>query len=313
MKSRPAAERDDEIQRLRAKGEITMNKSYSWSGAIGWRRRAHGPAVKTLISSCNASLGNRLCVHAGCLRVARELGRKLRIHWPVYAGRHSALNSLVRLTSGVEEFTDELDLHNGPLCYDECASGSRNDFMAIRRNDKSDTVIVTGYAFPFLEGERSGYWEGASHIFERISECLKAFQPVEAIRDAAMAFPLPKGTVGVHWRTGRGLPSEDNARFQMSRREDFIRLMRQSGAKQFYVAADILEVAGQFPGEILPRLQLSAINMCGLDHARDALVENLILSRCDAVIGTNGSYFSVLAALWRNVPLIVAKSGAQFP
>lgn len=275
--------------------------------------RADGPVVKTLVSSCDASLGNRLCVHAGCLRVARELGRKLLIHWPLLGDPPSALGSLVRLTSGVEEFAGEIDLANGSPCYDECARGGRNDFMAIRRNDESDTVIVTGYAFPFLEGERSGYWEGASHIFERISECLKAFKPVEAIRDAAMRFPLPKGTVGVHWRTGRGLPSEDNARFQVSRREDFIRLMRQSGAKQFYVAADIPEVAGQFPGEILPRLQLSGINMCGLDHARDALVENLILSRCDVIIGTNGSYFSVLAALWRNVPLIVAKSGAQFP
>jgi len=39
LKSRPADERDDEIQRLRAKvGEITMNNELLLERAIGWRR-----------------------------------------------------------------------------------------------------------------------------------------------------------------------------------------------------------------------------------------------------------------------------------
>ena len=261
--------------------------------------------MSTLISSCDAGLGNRLCVHAGSLRIARQLGRRLLVHWPLEPDEEWPLRRLFRL-QGIDEYQGALDA----VDYDECAEGTR--FMAIPPDDAAGTIRLRGYAFPFLEGERPGYWDEASHVFPELSDCLRSFQPVRSIWDAAAAHPLPPGTVGVHWRTGRGLPPADRARFGVSQQMQLVRLMRESGAKYFYVAADVAEVSDWLPGQVVPRFHPSGLSNRSFDHIRDALIENLILSRCDAIIGTNGSYYSVLAALWRNVPLVIARESVGF-
>jgi len=113
--------------------------------------------------------------------------------------------------------------------------------------------------------------------------------------------------VGVHVR--REYRVKWDSRFEVSKYSYYDRLIKIALEREavVFVATDSEEVIRRFTAEFgnkiryYPKTDYYRMDLVGMEQA---LIELLILSWCDMILGCNGSHFSLLPALWGNKPFI---------
>jgi hypothetical protein len=157
------------------------------------------------------------------------------------------------------------------------------------KHTKTVTYLKAGSRFHTTTDVKFAYW-------------LKSLKPVAAITAAVAALDL-SGVVGVHLRR-----TDNTVAIQSSPNSAFITAMQAHPAgTRFFVASDseadraALEAA--FPGRILTVAKNLTRN--SKEGLQDALKDFVALSKCSEILGSKGSSFSEMAALYGGVALTV--------
>ncbi len=144
---------------------------------------------------------------------------------------------------------------------------------------------------------------------EKISCYLRRLQPIVSTRNKL--FDMPSQTIGVHIRR-----TDNYQAINVSTLEKFIYEMRKSlrenTATQFFLATDDPDVESHLK-QIFPN-KIIAYPKSGYDRNRkvaiqDALIDLLLLSRCEKILGSSYSSFSEYASLYNQIELNVVGSG----
>jgi hypothetical protein len=122
---------------------------------------------------------------------------------------------------------------------------------------------------------------------------------------AKKLFPLSPHTIGVHVRR-----TDNNVAIEKSRLEDFLELMKacllERPDASFFLATDDPQVESTlkaaFPGKIATHPK-SAYSRAQTTAIQDALVDLLMLSRCQKILGSFYSSFSEYASLFHRIEL----------
>ena len=243
--------------------------------------------IPPIVVEANKGLGNRLKALVSGMCAADEVGKEVRVIWSVTADCGAKFADLFDTsTAPLPVWTH---IHNElSVGYTQHACDTQAQWDAVK-DTKTVTYLKAGSRFHTTTDVKFAYW-------------LKSLKPVAAITAAVVALDL-SGVVGVHLRR-----TDNTVAIQSSPNSAFITAMqaRPAGTK-FFVASDsasdraALEAA--FPGRILTLAKnLTRGTRGGL---QDALKDFVALSKCSEILGSKGSSFSEMAALYGGAALTV--------
>jgi hypothetical protein len=261
-----------------------------------------------LFGTCSSGLSNRLLTLAGSLRLARLFNRQYSLYWPVnelLACPFEALfeNQFPRVTTGDLHrilFTNNtVKVYNawhdpdGPLYHQVAADGDPG----------IDLLILKCWSHPLRKNDRDD-----DALRAELRTHLTALIPISAIRVQVESFPLPGNCYGVHIRRG-----DSPEVFARSEDRHFISLMsamleKDPGAR-FFLATDAANVEREFRARFGDRVITFEKTGGGRATERgmqESLIDLLLLSKTQTIIGNVGSSFSRTAALWGDKPIILA-------
>lgn len=144
---------------------------------------------------------------------------------------------------------------------------------------------------------------------EKASSYLNRFKPVDFVSEKL--FDLPSPTIGVHIRCG-----DNKKSVQTSSLDRFVKKMKQCLNMQpqnlFFLATDEPAVEIKLK-EIFPE-KIITFTKSSFDRKKkiciqEALVDLLMLSRCDRILGSFWSTFSEYASMFRGIELYIVGVG----
>ena len=237
-----------------------------------------------VVVEADKGLGNRLKALVSGICGADELGREVRVIWSVKDDCGAKFSDLFQVNLPVwVHVHDQLSVG-----YVQHACDKQDQWDDVK-DGKAVVYLKSGSRFHTTNEVKFNYW-------------LQSLKPVVSIGAAVAALNLT-GAVGVHLRR------TDNAvAIAASPNSAFITAMQAMPAgTKFFVASDseadrqALEAA--FPGRILTIAKdLTRNTASGL---QDALKDFVALSKCTSILGSKGSSFSEMAAIYGGVPLTV--------
>jgi hypothetical protein len=246
-------------------------------------------AAPIILEVC-AGMGNRLRSLVSGLCAAEELGRPLKIIWPYEPSCGVSFAQLFDLAATKLPSWVSVDASVSVAAKQQmCLTTADWD----KQKTNSGIIYIKSYGqFYTSNPSRFLYWLQSLQAYPIIIEGL----------DAIFASAKNK-VVGVHIRRG-----DHTKAIALSPTKDFIQVMRMYPATTFFfVASDsdaerkTLERA--FPGRILTAAKnLSRDNPVGMV---DSLRDFIGLARCSEILGSDGSSFSEIAALYGGCPLKV--------
>lgn len=149
----------------------------------------------------------------------------------------------------------------------------------------------------------------AERYVDRVSMYLNKLEPIDLVLQRL--FKLPPATVGVHIRRTDNTPAVER-----SRDDDFIRAMKAhlSGRPEthFYCATDDLEVEKHLVeifGDRIISFPKTSYDRNTREAIQEALVDLLMLSSTESILGSWWSSFSEYASLFNRIPLDIAGHG----
>lgn len=263
---------------------------------------------RLLFGACTSGLGDRLLSLAGCQRVAERTNRQLILYWQV-SDRCGC--PFERLFDNVISQVTEADLHR--LLFTNYTVKVYNAWLdrpglvynkvAADGDPSTDIVVIKSWNYPVLENDRDG-----GQLHAELRTYLTRLRPVPEIQRTADGFDLPDQAIGVHIRRGDAIE-----RFGVSREEHFAVLMKAVLAwdpgRRFFLATDDNAVERRFVDQFGDRIVAFPKRGGGRSEERgmaESLVDLLLLSRTQSILGNQHSAFSRLAAIWGNRRLVLA-------
>jgi hypothetical protein len=180
----------------------------------------------------------------------------------------------------------------------------------VLRDDKDNVIWVKSWYRSSFHDE---VW---SDFSPRYLKAVQSLRPHQHWIDAANRMVLPNPTYGCHIRVG-DIYSHNQQMYatnlyKESSTEAFIRdmkaILQMEPDAHFFVATEFPAVMEQVtkefePGRIIPWPEKRWIHRSHDDGLTQGLVEMLILGRCQAILGSEYSQYSELAAEWGNIPI----------
>lgn len=260
-----------------------------------------------------AGLGNRLLAMASAYEVCRSLNRELVIVWKREAGCNAKASDLFSF--------------DGIKVIEISENGYRKDFFGtIKGNRIKKKYRNKGTVFfpcekideykqqeRFEELKKRIAAEPACYIksYTNMCELTKAsfafLKPAAAIEKKGQAVfeALSEKTVGVHIRRTDHADAIKNSPLEL-----FYERMEHEIAENdanFYITTDDLEVEkelrAKFPAERLVFYEGKLIDRDSKAGIEDALIDMLALSRCNRILGSYKSTFSLIPSIMGGIPL----------
>ena len=266
------------------------------------------PSPRLLFGACSSGLGDRLLSLAGCQRIAELTKREFALYWRV-SDRCGC--PFERLFDTVIPQVTEADLHrllftnNAVKVYNAWLDrpGPVYNRVAADGDPSTEIVVIKSWNYPALDNDCDG-----SNLHAELRTHLLRLRPVPEIQQMIDGFDLPDQAIGVHVRRGDAVE-----RFGVSREEHFAALMNAVLAREplrrFFLATDVSAVEQRFVDQFGDRIV--TFPKCGGGRTAErgmveSLVDLLLLSRTQSILGNQHSAFSRLAALWGNRRLVLA-------
>ena len=244
--------------------------------------------IPPIVVEANKGLGNRLKALVSGMCAADEVGKEVRVIWSVRADCGAKFADLFdTVTAPLPVWTH---IHNElSVGYTQHACDTQAQWNAVK-STKTVTYLKSGSRFHTTADAKFAYW-------------LKSLKPVAAITTAVATLGDLSATVGVHLRR-----TDNTVAIQSSPNSAFIATMqaRPAGTKFFVAsdsAADRAALEAAFPGRIVTVAKNLTRN--SKEGLQDALKDFVALSKCSEVLGSKGSSFSEMAALYGGVALTV--------
>ena len=231
-------------------------------------------------------LGSRLKALVSGMCAADEVGKEVHVIWSVTADCGAKFADLFDIVAAPLPVWTHV--HNElSVGYTQHACDTQAQWDAVKHT-KAVTYLKSGSRFHTTADVKFAYW-------------LKSLKPVAAIT-TAVALDLT-GIVGVHLRRTDNMVS-----ITSSPNSAFITAMQARPAEtRFFVASDSAEdraaLEAAFPGRILTVAKNLTRN--SKEGLQDALKDFVALSKCSEILGSKGSAFSEMAALYGGVALTV--------
>jgi hypothetical protein len=253
---------------------------------------------QVLIASCTSGLANRLLMISGAERLARLTQRKLLVYWPENDQLGCSFDALFKNTFSMLRDSDmhqllrsdrPMKVYNARKCapfYQEFSSDG---------DPSAEIVLVKGWTAPKFAHET------LAEITDELCANLKQLLPQDELLATVSSVVLPKQCVGVHVRHGETWKYVE--RSVQSMREHFETILRALTVAcpnaAFVLATTQPAIEENFRALFGDRIILSPKSSRERDGAgiREALIDLLLLSRTQAVLGTFGSTFSQVAAM----------------
>jgi len=221
-----------------------------------------------------AGLANRLRATASGLCAADEMGKNIIISWP----REHAFGATWK-----DLFEPEPWITTTPMAYVRmCLSPADWE-----KEKQATPILIKSYGefYP-----RSPRW--LAH--------LRSFKPKAAYLKRVKELFGGVQPVGVHIRRTDNMRSILN-----SPTRAFFQAMDAMPERTFFVATDDPKeyeaMVARYPGRIIQRAP--ALRRDTLEGIQDAFLDFLALSRCTEILGSSGSSFSEIAAIYGDVPI----------
>lgn len=246
---------------------------------------------------CMAGLGNRLQAHIAALAYAKRSGRSLIVKWVRNNHFGATFEDLFK-----PSYPMSVNFYNYRIFKtSDLGNSVINNYL---RTDK-DLVVFDSLFAPFDIGE-------LIHTMPDFREEVKSYlHPVNEIEDRInkIAINFPRPIVGVHIRRGDWCQIKDRRPVPL---EEYVNVLRHTFKKwgserTCFVASD----AFQDELEPLFREFNCTINnnshdpRGSLSEAKEALIDLILLSKCDLIVRTPGSSFCNVAAFLGKVPSIL--------
>jgi hypothetical protein len=244
------------------------------------------------------------------MRLAQLMGRRLVLHWPLDWELNCTFGELFE--NEFEPFDarhayELLHTQNAVTVYQTSGRGRRRPhYRNVVKNDDAHVIVVKGWGAPGLRWETGGKARLARPF-------LKSLVPVAALRERIGAGPDLTGAVGVHMRRAN-IP----APFGRSRTEDFVailgRILRRAPGTSFHLATDDAATEERLRAEFGDRLHTLQKTVYGPEARRgpegmrESVVDLYRLARTRAVLGTDHSTYSAVAALLGSGRLLIANA-----
>ena len=284
--------------------------------------------IESILVEPVGGLCNRLRVVISSIILAESMGRQVALIWTPDTSCYCEFYDLFRKTPLIQvvpwwrrKLARAVQRRLGtaiprltlPLSWQQNGAGLLVSQERLGRlNYKIDVSDCKEYPFIFFEKCFSDFMP--AHISpeeyaDRVSHYLNHLEPIGTVVEKV--FELPSVTVGVHIRRG------DNKKASETSKEDrFIERMREHlgnrPGSRFFLATDDPSVEGRmkdiFRGKIIS-FSKSSYDRKDRMGIQEALVELLLLSKTDEIIGSYWSSFSECAALFRRIKLYVAGVG----
>lgn len=188
--------------------------------------------------------------------------------------------------------------HGRTLTIDNGALAERNFLIEAEEVSDYETVIFKSCFSDFAPSSAT-----PDHYANQASSFLRSIIPSKMVSD--QLFDLPSPTIGIHIRRGDNLKSS-----QKSTTEEFVAkiddCIADNSAASFLLATDDPDVEQelciQYPNKILtfPKTSYDRSRKAAI---QEALVDLLMLSKCDRILGSFWSSFSETASLFNLVTL----------
>lgn len=272
-----------------------------------------------IIEPC-AGLGNRLLALSSAYAVAKQLNRELVVLWKREVGCNIKAAELFELPVSVIEVSEN-GMKKEPVAQikgDMEKKKWRKKASRFLECDDVERIKQEGGYEALLEiikAEPVIYMKSFGPICELNASSFRFLKPSALIeqKGAALFGQLDAETVGVHVRRTDHTDAIANSPLQL-----FIEAMKEeivSGrAKSFFVATDDKTVRDELK-EQLPDVRLifnesGIIDRDSKEGLEDALIEMLALSRCNKILGSYNSTFSLIPSYIGDIPLqVVQRNG----
>jgi hypothetical protein len=240
--------------------------------------------IPPIVVEAYGGLGNRLKALVSAMCAGSDLGKDARVIWKVTGDCGAKFSDLFEAVVVPRVFVhDELSV--GYVQHD-CDTQTQWDDVS---GTKTVTYLKSGARFhTTADAEFAGF--------------LKGLKPQNAIAADVAALGDLSAVVGVHIRS-----KENAVSVASSPQAAFVTAMTAlPSTTKFFVAADSddvrLPLEAAFPGRIVTVAKDLTRSKDGLE---DALKDFLALSQCSQVLGSKGSSFSEMAALYGGKTLTV--------
>jgi hypothetical protein len=259
-----------------------------------------------------SGLCNRLRVFVSALIVAECMGRRTRLLWRPSADCNCRFLDLFQPSSLFEvvpmwrtQVADWLRMSpfgnpvvRRALIISQNGLCERKYTMDLSSLEGSPVIFFQQCYSDFIPNHFS-----SEQYAEKVRFYLNKLVPTKQI--ASNLFPLPSPIIGVHIRR-----TDHQIAKETSRLEDFVTHMRECLQEQpdisFFLATDDPEtestLKAAFPKKIIT-FSKSGYRRSERATIREALVDLLLLSKCDKILGSYYSSFSDYASMFRRVEL----------
>ena len=239
--------------------------------------------IPPIVVEAYGGLGNRLKVLVSAMCAGADLGKDARVIWKDSDECGAKFSDLFEAVTVPRVFVHD-NLSVGYVQH-ECDTKKQWDDLS---GTKTVTYLKSGARFhTTADTEFVGF--------------LKGLKPQSAIAAEVAALGDLSAVVGVHIRS-----KENTVSVASSPQAAFVTAMTALPSAKFFVAADSDDVRtsleAAFPGRIVTLAKDLKRSKTGL---QDALKDFLALSHCSQVLGSKGSSFSEMAALYGGKTLTV--------
>lgn len=261
-----------------------------------------------MVLACSGTgLCNRLNNYAGSARVAAELGRPIKLWWPLNWHLGVPWGDLFKPTvelASREDLEFVFNPASSAKIYNAKEKPGVAHSLALRPVDQHSVIVIKSWQVPRFEDEPM------MRSRELAWPYLAAIRPTDEIQARIDSVHLAP-SIGVHIR--RSIPGDKFYKFDAATDELFVEVVREALETRpglgIFLATDHPEAEAtfkcNFPGSIsLPKQVHGHAGRQSKEAMADALVDLYTLARCEAVVGTYGSSFSRVGAWLGNRPFI---------
>lgn len=260
-----------------------------------------------------AGLGNRLLALASAYKLCREMNRELTVIWKREAGCNAKAADLFDFQ---EIEVVEISENGYKKEFLETVKGNivkkkyRNKGTVFFPCERIDAYKQSGKFNELkkeIEKESVVYIKSYTNMCEITAESFRFLKPSAAIlqKGAAVFERISEKTVGVHIRRSDHADAIKNSPLELF----FERMQQEMEASDadFYVTTDDREVERElkkhFPPERLIFYEGKLIDRDSKAGIEDALIDMLCLSKCNKILGSYKSTFSLIPSIMGGIVL----------
>jgi hypothetical protein len=257
-----------------------------------------------------AGLCNRMRALSSGIGLSHAVGAELKVRWYLEQNMNCRFDHLFLVPPELADMRQRRAPHALRSLRNAKKKLLEKRFDAFYVQGDLRDMTDRGYDYHQLARYESVYLRADSQFYPT-DRAFRWFQPLPELQAIVDGYRGAGPLVGVHIRrtdlTGSAVTSP-TALFLAAMRER----LAADGSTRFFLATDDpdeeAEVKGQFPGRIITHAKRS-YDRGDSAAIEDALIDLYSLAGCDAVIGTQGSSFSAVAADIRGIPLLSIYAG----